>query len=134
MRIPITSLLHNLQTLGLTWSDQGEVSVNIYAFAARAYNNTLPVLVDMYDPPFQRAYDNLRAATSYANLSSTSREMMFNHLFFLFGETFMHDLHQLYRENMHGVGNDPEFVIGSAVEQMNLMAITASKVTQKKPS
>lgn len=123
---------HNLQTQGLTWAGQGEVSVNIYAFAARAYNTPLSELVEQYDTPFQTAYSNLKTVTAYTELASTNREMMFHHLFFLFGETFMYNLHQRYRENMHGLTNDPEFEIGATdVEQMNIMAIMASKVTQR---
>ncbi|WP_409932171.1 M60 family metallopeptidase, partial [Vibrio owensii] len=50
---------HTLQTPGLKWSGQGEVSVNIYAFAARAYNTPLNELVTMYDPEFTKAFNNL---------------------------------------------------------------------------
>ncbi|WP_409932071.1 M60 family metallopeptidase, partial [Vibrio owensii] len=122
---------HNLQMKGLNWSGQGEVSVNIYAFAARAYNTPLNELVTMYDPEFTKAFNNLTQVLTYSELERASREMMFHHMFFVFGETVMHDLHQRYRENMHGEINDPEFEIGSTdEEQMNVMAMMASKTTE----
>ncbi|KIF52488.1 M60 family metallopeptidase [Vibrio owensii] len=122
---------HTLQTPGLKWSGQGEVSVNIYAFAARAYNTPINELVTMYDPEFTKAFSNLTQVSTYSELERASREMMFHHMFFVFGETVMHDLHQRYRENIHGEINDPEFEIGSTdEEQMNVMAMMASKTTE----
>jgi len=120
---------HNLQTLGLTWLGQGEVSVNIYAFAARAYTTPLDDLVLRYDKIFQNACNDLKVKRSYASLASTNREMMFHHLFFIFGEKFFYKLHQRYRENLHEK-KDPEFFIGNTEEKMNVMAIMASKVTE----
>lgn len=122
---------HTLQTKGLNWSGQGEVSVNIYAFAARVYNTPLSNLTVMYDPEFTKAFNKLTQVSTYSELDRASREMMFHHMFFIFGETVMHDLHQRYRENTHGEMNDLEFEIGATSdEQMNVMAIMASKVTE----
>ena len=120
---------HNLQTSGLLWKGQGEVSVNIYAFAARAYTMPFQELITLYDKNFKRAFNKLKKAKTYTTLDRESREMMFHHLFFLFGEKFYYNLHQRYRENLH-TKKDPEFFVGTANEQMNVLAIIASKVTQ----
>jgi hypothetical protein len=64
-------------------------------------------------------------------VDSTSREMMYHHLFFMFGEKFFYRLHQRYRENEHAK-KDPEFFLGAnADEMMNVFAIMSSKVTRK---
>lgn len=122
---------HTLQIRGLNWRGQSEVSVNIYAFAARAYNTPLSNLTAMYDPEFTKAFNKLTQVSTYSELDRASREMMFHHMFFIFGETVMHDLHQRYRENIHGKRNDPEFEISATDDgQMNVMAMIASKVTE----
>jgi len=122
---------HNLQTTGLNWSGQTEVSVNIYAFAERAYTTPINSLAASYDLDFEKAFNALENIESYSQLSDRNRESLFHHLFFIFGKTFMYELHRRYRENMHGEINDPEFKVGATPdEQMNVMAIISSKVVQ----
>ncbi|VTR34047.1 Uncharacterised protein [Serratia fonticola] len=89
---------HNLQTTGLNWPGQVEVAVNIYAFAERAYTKTLGSLVTSYDPDFKTTYNALKNVDTYPQLPDADRERLFHHLFFIFGETFMHMLHRRYRE------------------------------------
>ncbi|MEG5986696.1 M60 family metallopeptidase [Enterobacter kobei] len=121
---------HNLQTTGLNWSGQQEVSVNIYAFGERAYSSTLDALIESYDKSFSNSFNALKNVDSYTQLSNSNKENLFHHLFFIFGEGFMYDLHRRYRENLSGNGNDPEFSIGAtADEQMNTLAIISSKIS-----
>lgn len=122
---------HNLQTTGLNWSGQGEVSVNIYAFGERAYAYSFNSLITSYDPDFEKTYKALKNVDAYSQLPGGDKERLFHHLFFIFGETFMYMLHRRYRENMNGEINDPEFSVGAtADDQMNVMAIISSKIAQ----
>ncbi|WP_194790957.1 M60 family metallopeptidase [Pseudomonas sp. UFMG81] len=121
---------HTLQTTGLRWAGQGEVSVNIYAFGQRAWTRTATELAQAYDGPFTTAFNDLARVDSYSQLQQSNREILFHHLFFVLGERHMFDLHQRYRANMAGEIADPEFLLGTtAEEQMNVMAMMSSKVS-----
>ncbi|MEZ9524007.1 M60 family metallopeptidase [Enterovibrio norvegicus] len=123
---------HNLEMTGIEWPGQSEVATNIYAFAARAYNTDIDALSSQYDAPFQRAFTQLNTVSDYSSLPRENREMFYHHFFFLFGETFMYELHQRYRENLQGQRHDPEFSLdGTAEGAMNIMAIMTSKIAKK---
>jgi hypothetical protein len=120
---------HTLQTTGLAWAGQSEVSVNIYAFAQLAWSRPVDEMAKQYDPTLEKAFAELDNVQDYSQLSPTSRESIFHHLFFFYGEKNMYALHQRYRANLAGEVNDPEFSIGSTdAESMNIMAMISSKV------
>ena len=122
---------HTLQSPGITWSGQGEVSVNVSAFASRAYTMSLDALVLFYDSYFKKAFDALAEVKSYDELPQWQREYMYHHLFFIFGEKFWYKLNRLYRENMANPELDSDFVLGKDnATKENIMALLASKATK----
>lgn len=125
---------HNLQARGLDWPNQGEVVCNLFSFAAAAARMTAIELATAYESATQTAYGELATVQSYSALSRTSREMMFHHLYYLFAERTWYLFHRRYRDNLHGIVQDPEFTLqpeDDADKKMNLMAVMASIITNK---